>query len=119
VKVRFSGVNMRLESLGRIAGFSIHDSAGKPVAAIYKAMVDPAEASTVLLYVSGKLPEKASVWYGFGKDPYCNVHDSADLASAGVWSAGDTRVTHPLRAFQFLSIRVLSAHSIRDFAQCR
>jgi sialate O-acetylesterase len=80
VKVRFTGVNMRLESLGRIAGFSIHDSAGKPVAAIYKAVVDPAEASTVLLYVSGKLPEKASVWYGFGKDPYCNVHDSADFA---------------------------------------
>jgi len=30
--------------------------------------------------MSGKLPEKASVWYGFGTDPYCNVHDSADFA---------------------------------------
>jgi hypothetical protein len=29
-----------------------------------------------------KLLEKASVWYGFGKDPYCNVHDSADFAMA-------------------------------------
>jgi sialate O-acetylesterase len=80
LKVRFSGVNMRLESQGRISGFSIHDAEGKPVAAIYKAMVDPAEASTVLLYISGKLPAKAAVWYGFGKDPYCNLHDSADFA---------------------------------------
>ena len=80
VKVRFTGVNMRLESQGRISGFTIHSAEGKPVAAIYKAMVDPAEASTVLLYLSGKLTEKASVWYGFGKDPYCNLHDAADFA---------------------------------------
>ena len=71
---------MRLESQGRISGFSIHDAEGKPVAAIYKAVVDPAEASTVLLYVSGKLPPKAAIWYGYGKDPYCNLHDSADFA---------------------------------------
>lgn len=80
VKVRFTGVNMRLESPGRIAGFSIHNAEGKPVPAIFKALVDPAEASTVLLYVAGKLPEKATVWYGFGKDPYCNLHDTADFA---------------------------------------
>ena len=80
VRVRFTGVNMRLESQGRISGFSIHDGAGKPVAAIYKTMIDPAEASTVLLYISGKLPEKAAIWYGSGTDPYCNLHDSADFA---------------------------------------
>jgi sialate O-acetylesterase len=42
--------------------------------------VDSAEASTVLLYVQGKLPQNAILWYGFGKDPYCNVRDAADLA---------------------------------------
>ena len=80
VKVRFTGVNMRLESQGRISGFSIHSADGQSVAAIYKAVVNPAEASTVLLYLSSKLPEKASVWYGFGTDPYCNLHDAADFA---------------------------------------
>jgi sialate O-acetylesterase len=80
VKVRFAGVNMRLESLGRISGFTIQGADGKPVSVIYKAVVDPAEASTVLLYVAGKLPDKAAVWYGFGKDPYCNLRDAADFA---------------------------------------
>ena len=80
VKVSFSGVNGRLQSEGRISGFSIHDSKGVLLPMIYKTRVDPAEASTVLLYVQGKLPADAVLWYGFGKDPYCNVRDAADMA---------------------------------------
>ena len=80
VKVSFSGVNGRLLAEGRISGFSILDSDGKPVPAIYKARVDPAEASTVLLYVQGNLPQSAAIWYGQGKDPYCNVRDAEDMA---------------------------------------
>jgi sialate O-acetylesterase len=80
VKVEFSGVNGRLQSEGRISGFSIHAADGKPVPLIYKARVDPAEASTVRLYVGGKLPEKATLRYGYGKDPYCNLHDANDSA---------------------------------------
>ena len=80
VKVSFSGVNTRLQGEGRISGFSIHDQDGKLVPAIYKARVDPAEASTVLLYVQGTLPQNAAVWYGYGKDPYCNVRDAEDMA---------------------------------------
>jgi sialate O-acetylesterase len=80
VKVGFAGVNGRLQSDGRISGFSIHDSKGAPLPVIYKTRVDPAEASTVLLYVQGKLPPDAMLWYGFGKDPYCNVRDAADMA---------------------------------------
>ncbi|HLG95733.1 MAG TPA: sialate O-acetylesterase [Bryobacteraceae bacterium] len=80
VKVSFSGVNGRLQADGRISGFSIHDSRGTLIPAIYKARVDPAEASTVLLYIQGKLPPDAMLWYGFGKDPYCNVRDAADMA---------------------------------------
>ena len=64
-----------------MAGFSIHDSLTAPeIPMIYRSRVDPAEASTVLLYVQGKLPQNAILWYGFGKDPYCNVRDAADLA---------------------------------------
>jgi sialate O-acetylesterase len=80
VKVSFAGVNGRLQSEGRISGFSIHDSKGALLPAIYKTRVDAAEASIVLLYVQGKLPPDAMLWYGFGKDPYCNVHDAADMA---------------------------------------
>ncbi len=80
LKVRFTDVNQRLQSEGRISGFTIHNGDGPALPLIYKASVDPAEASTVLLFISGKLPEHASLRYGFGKDPYCNVTDAADLA---------------------------------------
>jgi sialate O-acetylesterase len=81
VKVTFSGVNGRLQAEGRMSGFSIHDSpTGPEIPMVYRSRVDPAEASTVLLYVQGKLPQNAILWYGFGKDPYCNVRDAADLA---------------------------------------
>jgi sialate O-acetylesterase len=80
IKVVFSGVNGRLMSDGRISGFSIHDASGLPVPLIFKAVIDPAEASTVGLYMQGKLPEHAVLHYGFGKDPYCNLRDAEDMA---------------------------------------
>jgi len=80
VKVTFSGVNGRLQSDGPISGFSIHNANGEWEPMIYKSRVDPAEASSVLLYVQGKLPENAILWYGYGKTPYCNVRDAQDLA---------------------------------------
>ena len=80
VKVSFSGVNGRLQSEGPIAGFSIHQPDGEWLPLIYKSHVDPAEASSVLLSVQGKLPAGATLWYGFGKDPYCNLRDADDMA---------------------------------------
>lgn len=80
IKVEFKEVNGRLLSDGRISGFSIHQPDGNPVPLIYKARIDPADAGTVLLYVGGKLPEKATLHYGYGKDPYCNLHDANDNA---------------------------------------
>jgi sialate O-acetylesterase len=80
VKVSFSGVNGRLKSEGPLSGFSIRNAKGDWEPLIYKTRIDPAEASTVLLHVQGKLAEDATLWYGFGKDPYCNVRDEADMA---------------------------------------
>jgi sialate O-acetylesterase len=80
VKVSFSGVNGRLLSEGPISGFTIHQADGEWAPLIYKSHVDPAEASTVLLSVQGKLPPDATLWYGFGKDPYCNLRDADDMA---------------------------------------
>lgn len=98
IKVSFAGVNGRLKSDGPLAGFSIRDAKGEWVPAIYRTKVDPAEASTVSLYVQGKLPDDAMLWYGFGKDPYCNLRDDADMAApvfamkihAGAPAAGAT-----------------------------
>ena len=35
---------------------------------------------TVVLKLSGPVPEKASLWYGYGLDPYCNLVDGSDMA---------------------------------------
>lgn len=80
IRVVFGDVNGRLVSQGRISGFSIHGADGAALASIYKARVDPADPSVILLSISGKLPEGATLRYGAGKDPYCNVRDTADMA---------------------------------------
>jgi sialate O-acetylesterase len=81
VKVRFSGVNGGLQADGRISGFTIHDASGLPAPVIYRAVIDPAEASTVRLLITGQLPSQASLYYGYGKDPYCNLRDAEDMAA--------------------------------------
>lgn len=79
VRIAFSGVNGKLQSDGRISGFSIHGGGGESVPLIYRSALDPTDASGVLLYVGGKLPPNATLRYGAGKDPYCNVHDAAGM----------------------------------------
>ena len=80
VRVAFTEVNGALHSEGRIAGFSIHASDGAPVPLIFKARIDPEDPSAVLLYLDRKPPEGATLHYGYGKDPYCNLRDSEDMA---------------------------------------
>lgn len=82
VRVQFADVNGGLRPAGRIAGFSIHAADDSPpLAMIYKARVDPTDSSAVLLSIGGKLPEGAKLHYGYGKDPYCNLRDAADMAA--------------------------------------
>jgi carbohydrate esterase-like sialic acid-specific acetylesterase len=81
VRVTFEEVNGRLISDGRLSGFTIHGADDAPLPAIYKARLDPAEPNVALLHVTGKLPEGASLRYGFGKDPYCNLRDQKDMAA--------------------------------------
>ena len=57
-----------------------HTPDGAEVPLIYKATIDPAEASTVRLHIQGKLPPGAALYYGFGKDPFCNLTDELDMA---------------------------------------
>lgn len=94
VRVAFSDVNGSLAAPDRIAGFSIHAPGGEPVPLIFKARIDPADRSAVLLYLDRKLPEGAVLHYGFGKDPYCNLRDSADMA-APVFGPMEVRTQSP------------------------
>ena len=87
MRVRFSGVNGGLKSEGRIAGFSVHAPDGTAMPVIFKAAIDPTDAATVLLslhvrysFGTAELPRGATLRYGYGKDPYCNVADEADMA---------------------------------------
>lgn len=80
LRVNFSDVNGALHAAGRVSGFSIHAPDGSYLPAIFNARVDPRDGSAVLLSIEGKLPEGAVVHYGFGKDPYCNLVDSEDMA---------------------------------------
>ncbi|MBX9604061.1 MAG: sialate O-acetylesterase [Bryobacteraceae bacterium] len=81
IRLSFDDVNGSLLAEGRASGFSIHAADGAPQSLIYKVVVDPEKPTDVLLYLGGKLPEKAALHYGYGRDPYCNLRDSADLAA--------------------------------------
>jgi sialate O-acetylesterase len=87
MRVKFSGVNGGLKSEGRLAGFSVHSPDGKAMPVIFKAAIDPEDPTVVLLYYhvryafeTDELPRGATLRYGYGKDPYCNLTDEADMA---------------------------------------
>jgi sialate O-acetylesterase len=81
IRVTFSGVNGRLIAEGRLGGFSLHGPDDTPLSIIYKARLDPADPGAVLLHLQGTLPKDAALWYGRGRDPYCNLRDEADMAA--------------------------------------
>ena len=72
-----SGLGLRPER--HIAGFSIRKEDGTPIPLIFEAAVGKAR-DTVILKLTGRVPEKAFLWYGYGYDPYCNLTDGADMA---------------------------------------
>lgn len=87
IRVSFAEVNGGLQSSGRVAGFSIHSPTGEMMPIIFKAEIDPKNRTEVLLHIhpsyslgTTKLPDGATLHYGYGKDPYCNLRDKADLA---------------------------------------
>lgn len=81
VRVQFNEVNGRLLAEGRLNGFEIHSATGEYLPIVYKQRFDASDPNTVILDVQGKLPDKSVLWYGFGKNPYCNLRDMADMAA--------------------------------------
>jgi sialate O-acetylesterase len=62
-----------------IAGFSIRNAEGKEIPLIYEAMVGTSRDS-VVLKLNSSIPAGASLWYGWGLDPYCNLTDTLDMS---------------------------------------
>jgi sialate O-acetylesterase len=62
-----------------IAGFSIRKADGTEIPMIYDAAVGPSK-DTVILRLTGKVPEGAVLWYGHGLDPDCDLNDQLDMA---------------------------------------
>lgn len=87
IEVTFTEVNGKLTSEGRIAGFSLRGPTGVEIPAIYKATIRG--NNTVVLHTQGKLPEDAQLWYGYGKDPYCNLRDERGF---GVLATGPVSI---------------------------
>lgn len=81
VRVKYSGVNGKLVSAGRIGGFVALTPQGDEIPLFYKATVDAADASTVVLHFQGKLPDGAQLSYGHGKNPYANLRDESGLGA--------------------------------------
>ncbi len=61
-----------------IAGFSIRKADGAHIPLIFEASVGKAR-DTVILKLSGPVPAGASLWYGYGLDPHCNLTDGLDM----------------------------------------
>jgi sialate O-acetylesterase len=79
ILVTFTEVNGHIVSTGRPTGFSIRAADGAVTPTIYKIQTRHGEGHIVELKFTGKLPENATLFYGDGKDPYCNLHDEADM----------------------------------------
>jgi len=62
-----------------IAGFSIRKEDGTKLPLIYEACIGKAR-DTVILKLAGAIPAQASLWFGHGLDPYCNLTDGLDMA---------------------------------------
>lgn len=81
VRVSYDGVNRRLTPGTHVAGFSIRNAEGRELPLIFEAMVDPERRQSVLLKLTGMAPAKASLFYGYGFNPYCNLRDEEDMAA--------------------------------------
>jgi len=78
LRVSFDHVQGALRSEGRPAGFTLRDAAGSELPLIYKTALDGPDA--LLKITDPALLPGASLWYGWGLAPYCNLTDMAGAA---------------------------------------
>ena len=78
LRVSFDNVQGSLQAHGRPAGFTLRDAGGRELPLIYKITLDGPDALLKITDPAG-LPG-ASLWYGWGLAPYCNVTDATGAA---------------------------------------
>lgn len=81
IRVRFKGVNGKLQSKGDPTGFSLR--ADKPHAddpCVFKVEFDPKDPAAVIIWYSAMITKPTSLYYGAGLNPYVNIVDSKDMA---------------------------------------
>ena len=82
IRVKFANVTGSLRATeGSRVDFLIHTRTANGYRLTYRADVDPSDGARSCCSTGGKLPEDAVLHYGFGKDPYCNLGDEADMAA--------------------------------------
>ena len=87
LRVSFDHVQGALQSEGRPNGFTLRDSSGTELPLIYKTTLDGPDA--LLKITDPALLPGASLWYGYGLAPYCNL---TDAVGAAVPAFGPVRV---------------------------
>jgi sialate O-acetylesterase len=81
LRVRFSGVNGKLQSAGNASGFSLRSKeAHKDGPMVFKTEFDPKDPRSAIVWFSKPITAPVSLYYGAGLDPYCNIVDSKDMA---------------------------------------
>ncbi|MBI4890278.1 MAG: sialate O-acetylesterase [Acidobacteria bacterium] len=79
IEVEFTSVNGKLAHEGRLTGFVVVDAKGAPQPHIFRQRVSATNPNVVELLFYGKLPEGAAIQHGYGRDPYVNLRDSANM----------------------------------------
>jgi sialate O-acetylesterase len=98
IRVTFGQVNGRLQCDGRVNGFSLCDAEGRALGLIYKQEIAQDSEDTVILWVTYfpelgyDVPKDSGVFYGLGRDPYCNLTDDQNM---GVPVFGPLAITWP------------------------
>jgi sialate O-acetylesterase len=81
LRVRFRGVNGKLQAQGRPAGFSLRSQEPlKDGPMVFKVAFDPKDPAAVIVWYSKPIEKRVFLYYGAGLDPYVNIVDSKDMA---------------------------------------
>lgn len=81
IRVEFAEVNGRLTHEGRLNGFTIVDAQGNAIPTIYRQQISKDNPNIVELFLGLKMPEGAMLQYGYGRDPYVNLRDEAQMGA--------------------------------------
>jgi sialate O-acetylesterase len=83
LRVSYDGVSTGLrvpDFLGRVSGYAIGLPGRIDPSVIFKAQIDPMHPNDVLLHLREELPAGATLWYGRGFNPFCQLTDAIDMA---------------------------------------